>query len=110
MRHEFTKATKREAAMRCRGNCEKCGIKLPSGGFHYDHINPDWFSGDNHLDNCQVLCIRCHKEKTSTKDQPAIAKTKRILDKERGIRTKSSFACSKDSKWKQKLNGQVVPR
>lgn len=110
MRVEFTNPTKRDAFMRCAGKCEGCGFKLRSGEAHYDHITPTWLSGDNSLSNCQVLCIKCHRVKTSNRDVPMIAKTKRQRDREQGIRKKSTFSCSKDSPWRKKLNGEVVPR
>ena len=37
-------------------------------------------------DRYQVLCRACHKEKTGKADIPRIAKTKRISDREKGIR------------------------
>ena len=110
MRVEFTNPTKRDAFVRCKGNCEQCGIKLRSGEALYDHIVAEWLTRYNSLSNCQVLCVKCHKVKTSTRDVPMIAKTKRQRDREQGIRKKSTFACSKDSPWRKKLNGEVVPR
>jgi 5-methylcytosine-specific restriction protein A len=85
MRREFSKAVKRDAAKRCEGKCEECGIRLRSGGFHYDHVNPDYFGGEPTLENCQVLCLRCHDIKTGQKDIPDIARSKRIWDKDHGI-------------------------
>lgn len=110
-RHEFSKSTKRDASIRCKGKCEGCGVRLRIGGYHYDHINPDWFSGSNALDNCQVLCLRCHKQKTAEEDQPNIAKAKRRWEKDRNIlRPKRSWGYGKRDKWKKKISGEVVPR
>ncbi len=52
---------------------------------HYDHIDPDWYSKDGELANCQVLCTHCHAAKTR-KDVKAIAKSKRIIDKRAKVR------------------------
>lgn len=30
-----------------------------------DHIKPLWDGGDNALDNLQVLCFKCHREKSA---------------------------------------------
>jgi hypothetical protein len=109
VRTEFTTKTKALAFDRCKGNCEKCGARLTIGKFRYDHIIPDWMGGDNSLENCCVQCLGCDKPKTAS-DQKNIAKTKRIRQKHIGIKKKSSFACSKDSKWKKKLDGTVVRR
>lgn len=84
-RFEFTNATKRDAFVRAKGKCEGCGFKLRSGEAHYDHIVAEWLTRDNSLENCQVLCIPCHKAKTAKRDVPMIAKTKRVRDREQGI-------------------------
>ena len=39
------------------------------------------------LGNCVVLCIACHRDKTTKRDVPAIAKAKRVSDKHLGIKT-----------------------
>lgn len=97
-RREFSAATRRAAWERCGGFCEAmievslvhhfgkrpgyrlCNAPLDHGNFHYDHIDPDWFSKDNELENCQVLCRECHKDKTA-RDRRNIDKSKRIQDK-----------------------------
>lgn len=92
-RREFSAATKRAAWERCGGHCEgvvqfdgwmaqpmPCGAPLNHGCFHYDHCDPDWYSKDNELSNCKVLCRLCHAAKTKV-DVKAIAKSKRIRDK-----------------------------
>lgn len=86
MRQEFPKIVRRNVAFRAEGKCEKCHLRLKRGEGHYDHIIPDALGGEPTDDNCQLLCAPCHKIKTSTKDIPAIAKTKRIQDREMGIR------------------------
>jgi 5-methylcytosine-specific restriction enzyme A len=87
-RREFSKQVKRDAFLRANGCCEgeNCGAKLSLGKFHYDHQIPDGLGGEPTLENCQVLCAPCHKIKTTKQDVPAIAKTKRIQDRQRGIK------------------------
>jgi len=87
-RREFSKQVKRDAFVRANGNCEGhgCGARLHVGKFHYDHEIPDGLGGEPTLDNCKVLCMACHKVKTTTKDIPAIAKAKRISDRQKGIK------------------------
>lgn len=109
-RAEFTKRTRLEAFARCKGRCEGCGAILRPGHVEYDHDKPAAFNGLGTLDNCKVLCRSCHQSKTSFADIPAIAKSNRIRAREAGIKKKSKFACSKDSKWKKKISGEVVPR
>lgn len=93
-RREFSKRVKRDAFARANGLCEgklagsdeRCPCRLTLGKFHYDHDLPDWMGGEPTLENCVVLCIPCHHDKTAGRDVPAIAKAKRIQDAERGIR------------------------
>lgn len=94
MRREFSKQVRRDAFARAAGHCEgrpyggdRCPVKLQIGRFHYDHDIPDGLGGEPTLDNCVVLCIACHSDKTTKRDVPAIAKAKRISDKHLGIKT-----------------------
>lgn len=130
MRHEFSRKTKRAAWERCGGNCEgkryqapwptmarstplievRCNAPLAPGRYVFDHIDPDWISGCDDLDNCQVICTLCHKLKTAH-DQADIAKVKRIRDK--AIKAKTSRRPLPGGKhdWrKKKLDGTVVDR
>ena len=108
MRHEFSKQVKRDAFERAKGYCEghpdgqPCGVKLTLGKFHYDHEIPDWLGGEPTFENCTVLCIACHKTKTTKQDVPAIAKAKRIIDRQKGIIKPRTM-----TRWR-KFNGQVV--
>jgi 5-methylcytosine-specific restriction protein A len=116
-RTEFNTKTKREAYARSEGLCEgllstgeRCNANLKHKPHHYDHIIPDAIGGDNSLQNCAVLCVPCHDDKTFKKDIPIIAKSKRISDKHRGIRKPSRFPGSRDSRWKKRMDGSVVLR
>ncbi len=110
MRTEFSAKVKAAAAMRANGNCEECTRKLLTGDFHYDHVIPDALGGEPTLENCAVLCRSCHGIKTAKADVPRIAKANRNWRKARGIRKPSQFSCARSSKWKKKLNGEVVAR
>ena len=54
--------------------CELCGAMAKR--FQVDHIDPDALTGQPTLENAQLACIPCHKEKTAL-DVAAIAKAKR---------------------------------
>ena len=112
MRTEFPAKTKALAFQRASGCCEECksGVKLMVGDIFYDHRIADGLGGEPTLENCQVLCKRHHDAKTRKHDVPAIAKAKRIERKRIGIRKRSKFACSKDSRFKRKVSGEVVLR
>ncbi len=109
MRKEFPARVKEQAFKRADGTCEGCGAPLIVGRFTYDHRDPDYFSSDNSLENCQVLGWCCDKPKTA-KDQADIGKSRRIQRREKGIRKRSTFSCSRQSRWKKKIDGTVVRR
>lgn len=108
MRTEFPGKVKVAAFRRANGRCEEhdCGLLLTPGKYHYDHIIPDQLGGEATLDNCAVLCLRCHGKKTATADVPAIAKAKRIERKHVGAhRSSRPMPGSRASKWKAKIGG-----
>ena len=109
MRREFPKPVKREALRRAAGNCEECGA-LHGVKFHFDHAIADGLGGEPTLENCAVLCHVCHNDKTRNHDVPRIAKMKRVRDLHQGIRKTSRFPGSKSSRFKKKINGEVVLR
>lgn len=102
MRREFSKQVKRDAFVRSGGHCEICGAKVSFGKFAYDHVVPDALGGKPILDNCQVACLPCHAEKTGKQDIPRIAKTKRISDREKGIRRPRTI-----TRWRR-FDGSIV--
>lgn len=123
MRAEFSKQTKRDALRRSGGLCEalgamyglaaaqRCNAPL-SHGVEFDHIVLDANSKDNSLENCAAVCIKCHRWKTAKHDTPMAAKTVRMGDRHNGIATRSSnpMPGSRASKWRRKMNGEVVLR
>jgi len=97
-RYEFNKSTKRDSLKRSGGFCEavgsvyglepgqRCNAPL-SHGVEFDHYPaPATDPGSDTLENCQSVCITCHRHKTSAYDVPMQAKGKRISDKHRGIK------------------------
>jgi 5-methylcytosine-specific restriction protein A len=109
-RREFSAKVMAAAALRANGKCEKCDAKLMTGGYHFDHIIPDAMGGEPTLDNVAVLCKSCHSAKTRNVDVPNIAKAKRRERAHFGIKKPSRFACSRNSRFKKKMNGEVVLR
>ena len=58
-----------DSGCKCAGSvpgfrCPKKGKELDRCEFHFDHVIPLWFGGENVYENLQVLCLHCHKEKT----------------------------------------------
>jgi len=100
-RKEFPRSVKVAAVKRAMVNgevfCEKCGV-LTKGKFEIDHIKEDFYGGQPVLENAKVLCIECHRDKTST-NAKTIAKTKRLEAKHVGA-----------AKPKSKIRNRKVPK
>jgi 5-methylcytosine-specific restriction protein A len=101
-RRDFSKTVKRDAAARAKGRCEQCTARLSYGQFHYDHVLPDALGGEPLLDNCQVLCVTCHRLKTGHADAQRISKSRRQRDHAIGIKPERTIR-----RWR-KFNGQAV--
>jgi len=82
-RQEFTAKVKAQAFQRCGGKCEHCSKKLLQGDFDFDHKISDKILRDHgisstNLENCQVLCVACHKIETR-RDLAEIVKRRKQL-------------------------------
>jgi 5-methylcytosine-specific restriction protein A len=112
MRREFPKSVKVAAFQRAAGKCESCGARLYPGKYEYDHRLADTFGGEPTLDNCEVICTACHDLKTYKSDIPAAAKSNRVRAKHIGAKapSRTPLPFGKQSKFKRKLDGTVVPR
>lgn len=63
----FTPNMKREAYTRQDGICPKCRKQFPMENMEGDHIKL-WSEGGRTIsENCQMLCVDCHREKSSKK-------------------------------------------
>jgi 5-methylcytosine-specific restriction endonuclease McrA len=92
---------------KAQGKCAKCGVEDIFG--EYDHTVPLILGGENRESNLQYLCTPCHKAKTKL-DVKLKAKVSRVQKRHLGIKKPSRFACSRTSKWKKKISGEVVLR
>ncbi len=109
MRRELSVKTRKAAYDRSGGICE-CGCGMPFGreSVEYDHRIPDYFAGMNDLDNCVAMRRSCHVAKTRD-DAKDIAKTRRILSKQRGHEArKKKIPGSKGTGIRKKMDGTVV--
>jgi hypothetical protein len=111
-RQEFTKSVKSKAAERAKGHCEQCKKKLRVGEFHYDHRVADGLGGTPTLDNCTVLCLPCHKDKTRLHDSPIMQKADRQRKAvAQGICTaRKPMPFGRNSNLKVKMDGTVIDR
>ena len=92
---------------KAEGCCAKCGVEALTG--QYDHAIPLILGGMNRESNIQFLCVPCHRSKTSL-DVKLKAKVARVRKRHLGIKKPSKFACSRASKFKKKISGEVVLR
>lgn len=93
-----------------RGVCCLCETKIKAGDtWTIEHMRALALGGTDTDDNCAPAHEACRRIKDKT-DVAAIAKAKRRKAKHFGIRKRSSFACSRDSKFKKKISGEVVLR
>lgn len=77
MRREFPSKVKLAAYERCqkdgKPHCEECGLRIV-GLPEYDHVRADGLGGEPTLQNCAVLCGKCHRHKTHVEDRPIMQK------------------------------------
>lgn len=107
-RRNFTAKSKAAMFLRAEGRCEgmvdesgryagargdtdpgwrRCGVPIGDGAdWHADHIIPDALDGLNDAENGQCLCLACHGDKTGKRDAPAIAKARRMRQRNTGIK------------------------
>ena len=60
----FTPSMKLKVHEKQKGKCKnsKCNVKGDLENFEFDHIVPWSKNGRTEIDNCQMLCIKHHKE------------------------------------------------
>ena len=94
------------------GTCGECKRKLgPSDDWIVEHIIALENGGSNDWDNLGLTCDRCKPLKDAA-DHGKAAKSRKSAARfvvSRSMR-KSKFACGRNSKFKQKLNGQIEER
>lgn len=120
-RTEFTRKTRRDALRRADGACEASGPRYSlaegtrcnaplSYGVEFDHDVPNELGGDNSLENCRAICIRCHKAKTRL-DIGSIRKADRARDKATGAKqSRNPVPGSRNTKWRKRMDGSVERR
>jgi len=95
---------------RHHGVCHISGRKiLPSDLWDLEHVKALSLGGENRESNLAPAIREVHKTKTA-QDVRLKAKLDRIKKRHLGIKPKSKFACSRDSRFKKKLDGRVVQR
>jgi 5-methylcytosine-specific restriction endonuclease McrA len=101
---------KERIARKAEDRCLHCTLEIKGKlRAEIDHAIPLIMGGPNRESNLQLLCHVCHAAKTGRdveiKSRVAAGRLKKL-----GIRKRSTFACSRDSRFKKKINGEVVLR
>ena len=93
------------------GHCVTCGGKIDGARdkWFVEHIRALELGGEDEDGNCGPAHYSCKASKDAD-DHSRAAKAKRAKRQHLGIRKPSTFACSKSSPFKKKINGQVVRR
>lgn len=102
-RREFHAKIKLQAYNRClkdgKPHCEECNLRIV-GVPEYDHDTPDGLGGEPTLENCKVLCGKCHRIKTHEVDRPRMQKADNVKKSNAGIKRKHKWPKrSMGSKW-----------
>lgn len=130
-RQEIPKAVKLQVLIRAGGpeapRCEgtrddgqRCNLPLKGKRFHFDHTTPEWLRTTPKEQrppitaaDCKLLgwdC--CHKPKTA-REATERAKDYAVFEKHNLIRTPRKsrpMPFGRDSKFKKKLTGEIIPR
>jgi 5-methylcytosine-specific restriction endonuclease McrA len=93
------------------GVCHLCGGKINVGeAWEVEHIIPFAMGGADDESNWSPAHIKCHRAKT-TEDVGNIARAKRREARHIGVKvSKSPLPFGRQSKFKKKMDGSIVPR
>lgn len=93
------------------GVCILCKLKIDGvrEAWTVEHIIALGLGGADEDSNCGPAHETCRRRKDKV-DVPAIAKAKRNKQRHLGIKKRSTFACARTGKWKQKIGGRTELR
>lgn len=92
------------------GICHLSGRKIRAAdAWDCDHVVALANGGQHRESNLAPALRGKHREKTA-RDVAEKAKNDRIAKRHLGIKKRSTFACSRDSRFKKKISGEVVIR
>jgi len=69
-RIEFSRSVKEKVMDKSGNKCERCSIDFDDdfkGELH--HIRPIFLGGKSNLENCSLLCKKCHNEAPNVRDE-----------------------------------------
>ena len=74
---KITAHEKRVVGARSRWHCESCH-EILDATFEVDHIVPLHAGGEDTIQNCQSLCVACHKKKTLAEEMERVQRVRRV--------------------------------
>lgn len=95
------------------GICHMCGQKVQvNERWELSHVIEWELTHDDSDENVKPAHYACHRTYTNTDGNPMVAKTLRLERKHLGIKStqKSKWPTGRDTKFKSKIGGGVVPR
>lgn len=122
-RRALTDKQRLEMLIANKGRCVICGLEiagyreawddydLASIPFIDEHLNPLWLSGTNEFKNRGPAHLKCAQEKTS-KEAGERSKVRASAEYHFGAKRAKTkpMPFGRRSKWKKKLNGEIVER
>ena len=110
-RQNFTDHTIALRFAHCRGRCEGCGtILIGRESYEGDHDTPTAAGGNSSFENCRIMCLDCHSDKT-LKDVRDLAKGARQAKRNAGIKPKGrGFQTNRDGGWKKPFYSNAIRR
>jgi 5-methylcytosine-specific restriction endonuclease McrA len=92
--------------------CHMCGGLIQIGdAWEVSHEIPLKLGGDDEGDNLKPAHKKCHRDHTAAVDIPNIARAKRREASHIGAKqSRNPMPGSRASKWKRKMNGEIVRR
>lgn len=95
---------------RMGGICHLSGRKINAGeAWDLDHIVA-LINGGAHRESNLAPALRSEHRKKTAQDLKQKSKDYRVRAKHNGIKKPSKFSCSRNSRWKKKIDGSVVLR
>lgn len=111
-RRRLSTSTRLELFQAHGGVCHLCGAKIQVGeAWDVSHDRPLALLGADDESNWFPSHRKCHRAHTASVDTPNISRAKRREARHLGaVKSKSPLPCGRDSRWKRKINGEVVLR
>lgn len=92
------------------GKCYLTGHKIrPGDEYEFEHKLALCLGGEHRESNIALALKDAHKVKTA-EDVKMRAKSDRVRKKHLGIKPPSRWPTARNGKFKQKMNGEIVPR